>query len=418
MYIVEGKNMNITKTRLQRIIREEFVRAALESSGHKITETRVNFLVEKLENGELDEGFFDKLGAAFGAGKKAWAEKSAEEKTQKADADKQKKGDLANKAVGMIAAKLKDLRDYVAKKIQDSGSKDMADAPDAAETMIVHSLVKKHSGIADQLKSHIKDETLLRNVMSDTPFGAHQRSRLGAGVKGTGRSGGIGAAVAASTGGTGTNESLELIKNIISEEYARIIIRKSGHKITEARVKHVAKKLRRNSVNEGIFDKISASISGEEGFLRKLQGEVDKKVSDMYADLDKKIGDAVGTNVFNGFFIDALYQLDPTKFMPKASVELVDEPEISGDDSQSQEDYDILVKRAKKVFNDALEKISQNQPDKATASAASLARMIATIPSVKKWYENEVKSAASGAKGFEVTGVRNLDIMVQDKLKP
>lgn len=61
----------IRKSDLQRIIREEYARVLLERSGHRVTESRVRLIAEKIEDGDLDEGMLGALGGLFGRGAKA-----------------------------------------------------------------------------------------------------------------------------------------------------------------------------------------------------------------------------------------------------------------------------------------------------------------------------------------------------------
>lgn len=78
----------IRKSDLQRIIREEYVRVLLEKSGHRVTESRVRLLAERMDNEELNE-LFGSLGKAIKAGAEAFKQARGEEKAASA-AEKEK----------------------------------------------------------------------------------------------------------------------------------------------------------------------------------------------------------------------------------------------------------------------------------------------------------------------------------------
>jgi hypothetical protein len=70
--------MKITKSQLHQLIREEYVRAILESKGYRASDRQVRQLTES-----LDEGIFSSLGKAFHSGKEAYKQARGEDQKAK-----------------------------------------------------------------------------------------------------------------------------------------------------------------------------------------------------------------------------------------------------------------------------------------------------------------------------------------------
>lgn len=73
--------MKITKTQLQTIIREEYVKVLFESQGKKISQSQAKILAENLE-----EGIWDSIGKGIEAYKSSRAEEKSAEQESKNDA--------------------------------------------------------------------------------------------------------------------------------------------------------------------------------------------------------------------------------------------------------------------------------------------------------------------------------------------
>lgn len=95
--------MNITRSQLQQLIREEYVKVLLESKGYKPSDKQVKTLVEN-----LDEGFFDAVGKAFKSGKEAYKTARGEDQEQKNSEAEMKTQDQIKKEIVGIRMKAKD----------------------------------------------------------------------------------------------------------------------------------------------------------------------------------------------------------------------------------------------------------------------------------------------------------------------
>jgi ribosomal protein L12E/L44/L45/RPP1/RPP2 len=95
--------MRITKIQLRQLIREEYVKAMLESKGYKPSDKQVKTLVEN-----LDEGFFDAVGKAFTSGKEAYKTARDEDQAQKNSEAEMKTQDQIKKEIVGIRMKAKD----------------------------------------------------------------------------------------------------------------------------------------------------------------------------------------------------------------------------------------------------------------------------------------------------------------------
>ena len=240
--------MKITKSKMQRIIKEEYVKIYLHNSGHKITDARVRFLIETLENGDLDEGVFGNL---F------------------------KKRDKSHEDVSKdLSKEIKSLRDSIAKELQSKGVS-MSDAPEEAEGAIALSLAKIHPQLADKMRGFVKDQSKIYAHIKDLfPSKAEPRK--------LGKYGGAASAASnkmRSAGGPfAVGESVDnVIKKIILEERAKKIILERGYSLTEARIKHLAYKLaNEKTINEGIFDKFKSIDDRVASFYRDASNKLEK----------------------------------------------------------------------------------------------------------------------------------------------
>ena len=70
--------MKVTKSQLQQLIREEYVKVLLESKGYNATPQQVRVLAEN-----LDEGFLDALKKGFASGKEAYKAARSEDQEDK-----------------------------------------------------------------------------------------------------------------------------------------------------------------------------------------------------------------------------------------------------------------------------------------------------------------------------------------------
>lgn len=101
----------IRRSDLQRIIKEEYARALLKQSGHRITEARINLVVEKLEEGRLDELFGLNLSDTW-AGVKAVGKKAkdvydtakVQAKSEREAREAKQKRDKADKKIKSVVA--------------------------------------------------------------------------------------------------------------------------------------------------------------------------------------------------------------------------------------------------------------------------------------------------------------------------
>jgi hypothetical protein len=103
LYDFRRKIMQITKSQLQQIIREEYLRVTPAAAGTLMTEARANYLAEQV----LDEGLWDSIKAGF-AGLKAGA-----------GAAGGKLGDAAGKALAPAVAAVKSAGAAAAKAAGD-----------------------------------------------------------------------------------------------------------------------------------------------------------------------------------------------------------------------------------------------------------------------------------------------------------
>lgn len=138
----------IRKSDLQRIIREEYARVLLQRSGHRVTESRVRLIAEKIEDGELNE-LFAGLKNLARAGKKiyqAGEKKAAREKEEAENAAREERIRDAQAKFDSAKGKIKDdlVKEFgaIKQKVKDRAAKalgisaqDLVLAPDLAEAI-------------------------------------------------------------------------------------------------------------------------------------------------------------------------------------------------------------------------------------------------------------------------------------------
>jgi len=95
--------MKVTKSQLQQLIREEYVKVLLESKGYIATPRQVRMLAEN-----LDEGFFDALKKGFESGKEAFIQARGEDQEKKNYEAEVKTQEQLKKEIVAIRMKAKD----------------------------------------------------------------------------------------------------------------------------------------------------------------------------------------------------------------------------------------------------------------------------------------------------------------------
>jgi len=96
--------MKITKTQLQTIIREEYVKVLFESQGKKISQSQAKILAENLE-----EGIWDSIGKGIEAYKSSRAEEKSAQQIQKNKSAVEKTKKDLRRNIGTIREQAKDI---------------------------------------------------------------------------------------------------------------------------------------------------------------------------------------------------------------------------------------------------------------------------------------------------------------------
>jgi ribosomal protein L12E/L44/L45/RPP1/RPP2 len=152
----EKFSMQINKSDLQKIIREEYARVLLEKSGHKITEARVRLIAERMETGDLDEALSDIWGGIKAVAGKAKDEYTKGKEAAKGEREKAEESDRQDKnrsavasVQASVAQKIDGIIASIAKDLKSKGYKaDEADIADIAGSLFGDAAKKYASNLS------------------------------------------------------------------------------------------------------------------------------------------------------------------------------------------------------------------------------------------------------------------------------